>query len=302
MAKITNKKTIALTCNWGQSSKVLLDLYKTQTPNQSGIWKNIQGVESIFEADYIVAFGPIRHNGIHKAYDTRSEEEIEYIEKNADRVLQFRQEPDFIEKWNPMEGTICNYDYSTPELYHIPDSSFCGLTYDEATNLEYTKGLKTKNCSIIASSKHQHRAQYIIDLVQRYPKFFDFYGFGWEQIAEGLNTVCNFRGPLPRDSKRIGLQDYHFSVALENSAFPIFSEKITDPMMYWTIPLYWGCTQIEKYFPEHSYRKLDMEDISSLKEQVEKPIEVKEILALTEARNLIMNKYRLWPTIHNVLN
>ncbi len=35
---------------------------------------------------------------------------------------------------------------------------------------------------------------------------------------------------------------------------------------------------------------IDIKDVSSFKEQIEKPIEVKEIIALKEARDLIMNK------------
>jgi len=46
-----------------------------------------------------------------------------------------------------------------------------------------------------------------------------------------------------------GLKDYMFSVAVENCSVPnYFSEKLIDCFLCGCVPVYWGCTNIHKFF------------------------------------------------------
>jgi hypothetical protein len=56
-------------------------------------------------------------------------------------------------------------------------------------------------------------------------------------------------GGKPIDNKIEALQDYMFSVIVENSKSDwYFTEKIIDCFRTGTIPIYWGCNNIGKYF------------------------------------------------------
>lgn len=102
---------------------------------------------------------------------------------------------------------------------------------------------KTKNISIIASFKAQtigHKLRHVI--VARYNNFLDIYGSGYNPITR----------------KIYGLKDYRFSVCIENIKEDYyFSEKIMDCFLSGTIPIYWGCPSISKFFDERGVLSFD---------------------------------------------
>lgn len=60
------------------------------------------------------------------------------------------------------------------------------------------------------------------------------------------NTIHD--GLLPNDDK-INLFKSMFSIVVESNQEPwYFSEKIIDPLLTKTVPIYWGCTNIDKIF------------------------------------------------------
>ena len=93
--------------------------------------------------------------------------------------------------------------------------------------------------------------------------------------------------------------DYEYSVVLENSQQKnYFTEKLADAYISWCIPLYWGCPNIQDYFPKNSYHLLDINNynqIDQIKEIISQPVDVK---ALTEARNHILDTYNIWEVIN----
>jgi hypothetical protein len=70
----------------------------------------------------------------------------------------------------------------------------------------------------------------------------------------------------------------------------------------WSKPIYWGCPNIGKYFPEGSYELLDLSNPEQIKEYFDKPITEKDIELLSEARNLVLNKYNIWEVIYKIIN
>ena len=120
---------------------------------------------------------------------------------------------------------------------------------------------KTKLISMIASTKvmcSEHRFRQ--EIVAKYRNNLDLFGRGYNNIA----------------TKEIGLNDYYFSIAMENHTYPIaYSEKITDCFATGTIPIYYGPDligdvfnidgiimldenfDIDKLTPELYYSKMD---------------------------------------------
>jgi hypothetical protein len=88
--------------------------------------------------------------------------------------------------------------------------------------------------SIIASFKRQtdgHRLRH--DVIHALGDKMDVYGNGYRKI----------------DNKLIGLKDYRFSIVIENTKQNFyFSEKLLDCFVTGTVPIYWGCPSIDKFF------------------------------------------------------
>ena len=93
---------------------------------------------------------------------------------------------------------------------------------------------KSKMCSMVASDKtqtsgHQFRQQVISKLKDKV----DHFGRGFKFV----------------ELKEEALQDYYFSIVIENSQSDFyFSEKLIDCFATRTIPIYWGCDSIGKFF------------------------------------------------------
>jgi len=127
-------------------------------------------------------------------------------------------------------------------LLKLPQSRFCPLTDSSQFNvlpIEMPKDAfqvypKSKTVSAISSTKamvpgHTTRLQFIASIQNKV----DLYGRGIREIA----------------SKLEGLADYRFSVAIENAMDTnYFTEKITDCFLTGTIPIYYGCPNIDKFF------------------------------------------------------
>tara|TARA_R110000803_G_scaffold210525_1_gene282546 strand:- start:230 stop:1015 length:786 start_codon:yes stop_codon:yes gene_type:complete len=114
---------------------------------------------------------------------------------------------------------------------------------------------KTKGVSMIASNKimcmgHAIRHGWI----QRLHDKVDFFGRGFKEI----------------ESKEEGLNDYRFSVAIENCSVPnYFTEKLGDCFATGTIPVYIGCSNIGQFFNPDGIIRLNHElELESLTEEL----------------------------------
>src|SRR5690606_14236020 len=97
---------------------------------------------------------------------------------------------------------------------------------------------KSKNISIISSGKtittgHKLRHSVI------------------GRLAKELGIDVYGRGYTPVEKKIDALRDYRFSIVIENSRQNhFFTEKLVDCFATGTIPIYWGMSNIDKYFAE----------------------------------------------------
>ena len=93
---------------------------------------------------------------------------------------------------------------------------------------------KTKNISIISSNKKQtigHNLRH--EVIGKLKEKMDVYG----------------RGYNPIDYKLTGLENYRYSIVIENCKRDYwFTEKLIDCLVTGTIPIYWGCPSINDFF------------------------------------------------------
>lgn len=145
--------------------------------------------------------------------------------------------------------------------------------------------VKQFDISCIASglatlSGHQLRLKFINTLRNELPQI-DFFGKGSNYIADKME----------------GLLPYRFSIAIENTSAPYyFTEKINDCFLAYTVPVYYGCKNIGKYFPEKSFIQINIGEPQKAIEQIRQIIAQNDwperMGALQEARELVLNKYQ----------
>jgi len=93
-----------------------------------------------------------------------------------------------------------------------------------------------------------------------------------EHFKDRLHWFGN--GVHPIECKWNGLADYEFTLALENRYWPgVFTEKIVDPYLSLTVPIYWGAPNIADFFPAGSLEVIDIVNLRSALGKIEALIE-----------------------------
>ena len=109
------------------------------------------------------------------------------------------------------------------------------------------------------------------------------------------------------ENKWDGLAPYRYSLAIENSSSnDYWTEKLADCFLAWSIPFYYGCTNLEDYFPEESFIRIDINDHKKALEKIKAITEAddwnKRIPAIKEARNLVLYEYQLFPHLVKLIH
>lgn len=104
---------------------------------------------------------------------------------------------------------------------------------------------KTKNISMVASSK-----SYCAGHLYRH------------RIRESvIGKVDIFGAGNPIEYKLDGLKDYRYSIAMENSKHDFyFTEKLVDCFLTGTVPIYWGCPGIGRFFNPHGMMNFETQE------------------------------------------
>jgi len=108
------------------------------------------------------------------------------------------------------------------------------------------------------------------------------------------------------EDKWDGLVPYKYSLAIENSSSPDYwTEKIADCFLSWSVPIYYGCTNLEEYFPSRSFIRIDInspgEAFESVKSIIKRDNWEKRLPALKEARDLVLHRYQLFPHLFRLI-
>lgn len=122
-------------------------------------------------------------------------------------------------------------------------------------------------------------------------------------FLESLRASVDFdlfgRGFTPIDDKWDGLAPYRYSLAVENFRGPYYwTEKIIDPLLAWTMPIYYGCTNLDRYLPRGSFVAIDIDDPGAprkVRETIGSDLCDRNRDAIAEARRLILDRYQLLP-------
>jgi hypothetical protein len=163
---------------------------------------------------------------------------------------------------------------------------FNGLSFDELLHPKLPE--KTEIISTVCSTKqqkhtiHNARARFTEWLQERLPDL--------TRVGHGHRFV---------KEKHEVLVPYRFHLAIENYIGPHhWTEKLSDPFLSMSVPIYYGCPNIADYFPEDSYVAIDIKQPEAALERIRTILAdpdayAKRLEALREAKRRVMYEYNL---------
>jgi hypothetical protein len=114
-------------------------------------------------------------------------------------------------------------------------------------------------CMVVSNGKAKER----IEFFNRLSKY--------KRVDSGGRHLNNMGGAI--DDKRKFVRDYKFVISFENSAHPGYTtEKLIEPMLVNSIPIYWGNAVVDNDFNVNSF--INITDTNSFDEAIEKIIEL----------------------------
>jgi len=282
-----NQTKIIFAPTWGLSTNDLLNIYNKQTPKKDGVWNQLVGTDNISEADYIIV----------------QDDTTENVDLN--KVIFFGTEPNHVLSKNVSLKWRNSFRFFHHEFQNawLPYQWWVDMDFD----LDHTQVPKDKKFSIIDSGKtayagHVKRLQFINDFINKYPNEAEI----WGTVCGKYSNTPPFRTELPHRVKNDGLLPYRYTLSIENGVTDTyFSEKFNDAILCYTMPIYYGCRNMHKFFPEGSYVHIDIDDPNAMDRVVDivnSDIREQNMDKIIEARNLLLYKYNIWPTIDLAIN
>lgn len=282
---------------WAYSKDVLED-YRFQTPNNSGVWEDIEATTNIDEAEYLVIQDECRDEGVLRRFEPKkrlyfNREALSTHLKNQYPSTEYNR----FSFWDGTGYLPTRWWYGTNVSASAQGYGGITLTYDDLIKEQPYE--KTKEMCCILSDKtmnegHQLRKDFTRKFLNKYN--FDLFG-----------SVSFRNSDIPQNDKIKALKNYKYCLGFDNQDFidDFFGTQFTDSLLSWTVPIFWCGTDLRKYFPEGSFIQFDARKDS----EIDRIIEIisnddyeKRLPALTEARNLILNKFNFWPTIKSVID
>lgn len=147
---------------------------------------------------------------------------------------------------------------------------------------------KSKLISVVSSSKaytEGHRAR--LEFVEKLKSH-----FGCEVDVFGRN-INGF------GDKTEVLSAYRYHIAIENSSYPDYwTEKLSDPLLMLTYPIYHGCPNIGEYFTPGTLTQIDIADhdraLRTINAVIESDVARLAMPKLEEARRRILSEHNLF--------
>lgn len=271
--------------------------FKRQSPNNEGKWGNC-----------VFTFNPLEENydwlviidDVAKVVPNR----IELLKCPRENTIFVTTEPSSITRYGRGFAQQFHYLITNQDAKILPHPNafrsqtgniwMYGEDYDTMKKMDVC--YKSKKISTICSNKqqghtgHQQRYLFTKQLEQDIPEL--------ERFGRGFKWI---------DKKAEALDAYEFHVAIENQIGEnIWTEKLADAFLGYTVPIYCGCSNVYDYFPKDSLIQIDINDVSgslkTIKEVIAKEGEYeRRFEAVKEARRRVLEEYNLLAIIHKII-
>ena len=166
------------------------------------------------------------------------------------------------------------------------------LSYDELKALNQLE--KTDLISVICSNRattegHRRRIEFVRQLQEHFGSRLHVFGRGIKDIQDKWDAISKYR--------------YH--IVIENSSFADYwTEKLSDAYLGWAFPFYYGCPNLEEYFPLESFVRIDLNNFEGTVAVIENTIAAgryeQSQQSLNHARMLVLDSYNIFPVISEI--
>lgn len=276
----------------------LLELFKKMTPNQSGEWGNLKGVSNYKDADY---FGVIDYLPSGLGID---ESKCVFLGAHPETMQAYRN----MDSYKGLKMYDCKNSFGFGEWWLKYD-------YDYLSNLKPMQKTKQLGCIMSnADSQPYHKAR--LEWLKRFTEqqliTFDLHGRivpftdNMKRFYRGACGSYDPRGAASSGSndhmsgKEVVYEEHKYMIEFDAPGENYFSERVFDCLLLWAVPVYWGGKNLDKYIPKESFINFDIDkdgsDVLYSNDNYEK-----RITYISQARDLLLNKYQLWPRIHEAI-
>jgi hypothetical protein len=274
--------------------------YLRRFPNREPIWGNCQFIfdPDCREYDWLVVYDDLPRNRKSEELACSSENtllltgepsSITYYGKSF--LKQFghvltSQEPSALQHPNAIRR-------QAGLLWYYGGSDARG-TYDSLVATPPPQ--KSKLLSTVCSTKamrhtlHSQRLHFTKQLMADLPEL-DVFGYGMGKL----------------DNKADAIDPYRYHLVIENHSCPHhWTEKLADAYLGYSLPIYFGCTNLDEYFPEESYVWIDIRNYETALAQIRSLLASdayeKRLPAIIGARRLLMEKYSTFPQLAELVS
>lgn len=172
-----------------------------------------------------------------------------------------------------------------------PQGESVRLTYED---FQKSQPQKTKLMSVITSNKtftkgHLDRLRFVEKLQNYYGDRIDVFGRGYHDFADKWDV----------------LSPYKYHIAIENSSSNYYwTEKLSDCYLANTYPLYYGCKNVNEYFPEDALTVLNINNFEQAVKRIDQVIANdtfdKRQAELSHCKKLVLEDYNMFNYIVNL--
>jgi len=262
-----------------------------QTPGGKGVW---DGFQFILDPEPTCDFLVVLNNKMKMETHAQCPPENvwclmqePYMKGHTDWML---------EKLDPYSQVLSHHGPSSQPKFAVSQPAIpwhVNKTFDDLVALEMPNKPKTLSW-VVGNARdlpgHRKRLAFLEYIQQKVSLDIDLFGRAVQFIED----------------KWDGLAPYKYSLAIENSSSPDYwTEKIADCFLSWSVPIYYGCTNLQDYFPADSFIRIDIDSPEKAFESVKTIIDQdnweKRLPALTNARDLVLNRYQLFPHLSRLI-
>ena len=258
-----------------------------QTPEQKGLWEDIQFTfDPVDECDYLIML----NNQMKKDVTVKCPRE---------NVWAIMQEPYMkghtdwmVEGHSAFAQVLTHHLPSTDHKYilsHPADPWHVQKNYDQLVGSTIPD--KVRSISWIAGNPtdlpgHRKRSEFL------------------EFVRKDASIDIDYFGRAIRfiEDKWDGLASYKYSVVIQNSSSSDYwTDVVADSFLSGTVPIYYGCTNLEDYFPADAFIRIDITQpklsLKKLQSLTEEDDWNKRLPSLQKARDLVLHRYQFFPHI-----
>lgn len=163
--------------------------------------------------------------------------------------------------WNICDYVIDSDFYeNNPRQKRWPLWALWGLErINQRKSFDHISDKKKFCCMVVSNPKCKERNEFFHKLSK------------YKKVDSGGRFLNNIG--LPVENKMEFIKDYKFVIAFENSSFPGYTtEKLIEPLIVNSIPIYWGNPVIEKDFNTDSF--INIKEVSQFDTAINKIIEL----------------------------